>query len=108
MAPPRSQATDLNPDDKVLILGIPDPDFVREAAARLTAGILVAIGDGESVRAARRQFRELVNVMFMPGSPHEIPWHDRFFTKVIDTRAGEWPNPDRVAAEILRVLAAKP
>jgi hypothetical protein len=103
--PPR--ATDLDPSDKVLILGIPEPDYLRAAAARLTGGIIVLIADEDPVRTARRQFCELVNVMFLPGAPHEIPWHDHFFTKVIDTRAGEWPDRDRVAAEITRVLGSK-
>lgn len=102
----RLRAIDLKPDDKVLILGIPEAEFVRDAAARLMHGMLVVIGDDEAVGAARREFRELVNVMCMPGSPDEIPWHDGFFTRVIDTRAGAWPNPDRVAAEISRVLAS--
>ena len=104
MPPSPPRATDLSPGDKVLVLGIPEPDYLREAAARLTAGILVVIADDEPVRIARREFRELANVMFQPGSAAEIPWRDGFFTKVIDMRQGEWPDPGRVAAEISRVL----
>jgi len=101
MPPP---ATDFAPDDKVLFLGIPDPAVVREAASRLTRGILVAIGDAEQVRAARREFRDLTNVMFVPGTPDQIPWQDGFFTRVIDNREGDWSNPQRVAAELKRVV----
>jgi hypothetical protein len=96
-------ATDFAPDDKVLYLGIPDSAVIRAAATRLTRGVLVAIDDAEKVRLSRREFRDLPNVMFVPGTPDEIPWRDGFFSRVIDTRAGDWPNPQRIAAEIERV-----
>lgn len=98
-------ATDLAPDDKILYLGIPDSTVIRAAASRLTCGLIVAIGDAEKVREARREFRDLTNAMFVPGSPDEIPWRDGFFTRVVDTRDGDWPDPQRVAAEISRVVA---
>jgi hypothetical protein len=96
-------ATDFAPDDKVLYLGIPDPAAIRAAASQLTRGVLVAIGDPEEVGLSRREFRDLPNVMFVPGTPDEIPWRDGFFTRVVDTRDGDWPNPQRVAAEIARI-----
>ncbi len=98
-------ATDLAPDDKVLYLGVPDAEAVREFAARLSRGVLVAIDEPEKIGSARREFRDLMNVMFVPGTPDEIPWQDGFFTRVIDTRQGDWPNAQRVAAEVARVLA---
>jgi hypothetical protein len=96
-------AIDFAPDDQVLYLGIPDSAVIRDAASQLTRGVLVVIDDGERVRASRREFRDLTNVMFVPGTPGEIPWRDGFFTRVIDTRQGDWPNPHRVAAEITRI-----
>jgi hypothetical protein len=99
------QATDFSSGDKVLYLGIPAPAVVREIAARLTGGILVAIGDADEVRTSRREFCDLLNVMFVPGTPDEIPWQDGFFSRVIDTRDGNWPDPAKVAAEIARVTA---
>ncbi len=96
-------ATDLAPDDKVLSLGIPDSALVRAIAARLSRGVLVALDESEAVRAARREFRDLTNVMFVPGTPDEIPWQDGFFTRVVDTRNGEWARPQNVAAELKRV-----
>jgi hypothetical protein len=45
--------------------------------------------------------------MFVPGLPDEIPWKDGFFTRVVDSRAGDWPNPQRVAAELKRVAAER-
>jgi hypothetical protein len=98
-------ATDFTPDDKVLYLGIPDSAVIRAAASRLTRGVLVAIDGAEKVRLSRREFRDLPNVMFVPGTPGEIPWHDGFFTRVIDARDGNWPDPAKVAAEIARVTA---
>ena len=96
-------ATDFAPDDKVLYLGIPDSPVIRAAASRLTRGLLVAIDGPEKVRLSRREFRDLPNVMFVPGTPDEIPWRDGFFTRVIDYRNGNWPDPPKVAAEIARV-----
>ncbi|MCS6953815.1 MAG: methyltransferase domain-containing protein [Bryobacterales bacterium] len=95
----------LRPDDRVLLLSIPEPAVVAEMAARLTAGILVGLGGDEEVRAARRAARDLENVMFVPAPLEEIPWRDGFFTKVIDWR-GAWANPEQVAREVARVLAS--
>ena len=108
MFPRRLLATELEPDDRLLILGIPEPDFLREASARLTAGMVVALAEDGPVRAARLEFRSLVNVMFVPGTPEAIPWQDRYFTKVVDVSSGAWPNPRRVAAEVSRVLLYSP
>src|SRR5947209_9955796 len=98
--------TEFAPDDKVLFLGIPDAAAVRHAAARLKCGLLVAISDAEQVRAARREFNDVTNAMFVPGTPDDIPWQDGFFTRVIDTRDGDWPNPERVSVEVKRVKLA--
>jgi hypothetical protein len=97
---------DLRPDDRVLLLGIPDPRVIAEAAARLSQGVLVALGEEERVREARRAARDLHNVMFVPGTPDEIPWDDGFFTRVVDL-VGHWPSPDRVRLEIERVTAPR-
>jgi SAM-dependent methyltransferase len=94
----------LRPNDRVLLLSIPEPAVVAEIAARLSAGVVVGLGGDEEVRAARRAARDLENVMFVPAPPEEIPWRDGFFTKVIDWRGG-WQNPEQVAREVARVLA---
>ena len=96
--------TDLRPDERVLFLGIPAPEVIQEAAARVTQGVIVAFGDSEKVREARRAARDLENVMFVPATPDEIPWPDGFFTRVVDL-VGEWPSPERVHAEVQRVTA---
>ncbi len=94
----------LRPNDRVLLLSIPEHDVVAELASRLTTGIVVGLGSDEEVRAARRAARNLENVMFVPAPLEEIPWRDGFFTKVIDWRGG-WQNPEQVAREVARVLA---
>ncbi len=100
-----TRVTDVGPADRVLFLGIPEPAVAREVASRLTSGVVVALGDDEEVRAARRELRELLNVMCVSGTPDEIPWQDAFFTQVFDTRDGRWEHPERVVAEIRRVRA---
>ena len=92
----------IRPDERVLILGIPEPAIVSALAHRLDNGLLVAIGDGDAVREARKATRHLENVMFVPGTPDELPWSDGFFTRVIDT-VGIWSDPDKVRREIDRV-----
>ena len=91
--PPRDvQATDVREDDRVLFIGIPTAAVVRAFAARLSSGALVAIGTDDEVRLARREFRDLLNVMFVPAAPDENPWQDGYFTVVIDTRPDPAPE----------------
>ena len=96
---------EVRPDDRVLILGIPEPAALREMALRLISGVVVALGEDEAVAEARRAHRDLANVMCIRATPDEIPWRDSWFTRVIDLREGDWPDPDKVAREIRRVLA---
>jgi|ERR1017187_5367830 Methyltransferase domain len=95
----------IRPDDRVLLLGIPEAAVVEAIARSLSRGLLVAIGEDDAVRSARKAARDLDNVLFVPGAPDELPWRDGFFTVVIDT-AGKWPDPDKVRREIARVTAA--
>jgi hypothetical protein len=98
--------TTLHPDERLLFLGIPEQAVIAETAARLPNGLIVAFGDAEQVREARRSARDLENVMFVPATPDEIPWPDGFFTRVIDL-IRRWPSPERVESEIRRVTAAR-
>lgn len=75
--------TDLKPNDRLLLLSIPDPAVVERLAKRLTEGILVGLGSDETVSAARATARDLENVMFLAAGPDDIPWRDAFFTKAI-------------------------
>lgn len=90
------------PDERILILGIPDSAMISALARILTGGLLVAIGDDAAVRKARKVAHQFDNVMFVPGTPDDLPWRDGFFTRVIDV-AGGWPNPGKVRTEIERV-----
>ena len=93
---------ELEPDDRVLFLGVPDFGVIAACAARLTEGLVVAMGDDKAIREARKAGRDLDNVMFLPATPDNIPWGDGFFTRVIDL-VGSWPDPDRTRSEIQRV-----
>jgi len=92
-------------DDRLLVLGIPEPDQVGVLARTVSGGLVVLMAQGESVYAARRAARDLDNVMVVPGTPDQLPWRDGFFTRVIDT-VGDWPEADKVRNEIERVTAA--
>ncbi len=95
---------ELRPSDRVLLLSIPEPAIVAQLAARLPAGLIVGLGSDDEVRLARRASRHLENVMFAPASPEQIPWQEGFFSVAIafDRR---WERPERVAAELARVVA---
>jgi hypothetical protein len=67
--------------DSVLILGLARRDFIERLAA--SARLLVGIGDEDDVRAARREFASLDNVMFVTGSRHEIPWASSQFSLIV-------------------------
>jgi hypothetical protein len=92
----------IHPDERILLLGIPEPALISSLASSLTGGLLVAVGDETAVREARKAAHLLDNVMFVPGTPDDLPWRDGFFTRVIDVMGG-WPDPDKVRLESERV-----
>lgn len=83
-------------DDHVLLVSLADLDVVETCAPRCR--MLVGLGEEEQVRAARKRFAAMDNVMFTVGGRDEIPWRDGQFTVVIDADGGE------PTAEMLRVL----
>ncbi len=83
--------------ERIAVLGLSDTSGLREAAAR--AFLVVGIGDEDQVRAARRAFADLDNVMFTEGSRDEIPWQNGNFTRIVDQEGGE------ATLEMHRVLA---
>jgi hypothetical protein len=95
---------DIRPSDRVLLLSIPEPAIVAELAARLPAGLIVALGSDDEVREARRASRHLENVMFAPVGTEQIPWQDGFFSVAIAFDRGS-DHPDPVASELARVLS---
>lgn len=95
---------DVQPEDRILLLSIPEIAWLIKLAGRLGSGGVVALGNREDVYAARRAAACHANVMIHPGPPEEIPFSDGFFSKVAGSHAG-WRNPARVAAEVARVLS---
>jgi SAM-dependent methyltransferase len=94
----------IHPEDRVLLLGIPAPDVVASMSRDLTQGLLVAMGTEGEVAEARRNARELDNVMFVVWSDAAIPWRDEFFTIVVDL-VEHHADPAAIAKEIARVTA---
>jgi hypothetical protein len=87
---------EISASDRVLVLSFREPGAVR----MLTRGeALVGVGTAEEVRAARREFADLDNVMFVTGSRDEIPWQARWFTLIVDAEGGA------ATEAMLRVLA---
>jgi len=82
--------------DRVLVLSLDEMGGIR---ALTIAQALVGMGSAEQVRAARREFADLENVMFAVGSRTEIPWQEHWFTLIVD-RDGGTPTE-----AMLRVLA---
>jgi hypothetical protein len=90
--------------DRVLLLDIPDELLLGELSGKASHGIVVALGDDDAVRRARKTCALLENVMFVPAVPDQIPWKEDFFTVAIDL-AGAWDRPAIVARELLRVVS---
>ena len=96
----------LAPDDRVLFLAIPEITVIREMAAELERGLIVALGTDDQIRAARRECVDLENVMWLVATPDDIPWRSGFFTRIIDP-IGEWLESEKVATEVERVSVPK-
>lgn len=73
----------------MLLTSLADTSRLRDWAR---ARVLVGLGSDDEVRAARRQFADLENVMFVVGDRGEIPWQDRFFSIIVDAGNTE-PSP---------------
>ena len=105
MKPARGEAECLDyfgAEDRVLFLGIPDLAIVRQACAQALS--VVCLGDRDTVYEARREARDLRNVMFHPGEGRELPFDDACLNCVVGT-SGAWSDPGRVAREVARVLS---
>jgi hypothetical protein len=93
-------AIEVQPDDRILLLSIPDPDAVRSLAIRAGRGLVIGMGGDDEIRAARKALADLDNVLFvLLPEDGTIPWKDEFFSKVIA------PEQVEADAESLRVLA---
>ncbi len=86
----------LQDDDRLLLLWIPEPQEVERLSRRLSRGLLVAQGSEDEVWNARRACAHLDNVMFVPESGGEIPWRDGMFTMAVGVAT--------VTPELLRVV----
>lgn len=88
--------------DRVLLIGVFDPELVRRIAARVPDGGVAGVGPEAEVREARRLQQDLDNVMFVPAPLDQLPWQDAFFDLAVDP--GGACNDAGVKAEVLRVL----
>lgn len=90
---------EVQPDDRILLITIPDLPFLRSLAMRAPLGLVVGLGEDGEVRSARKALADLDNVMFvpMPGDG-SIPWREEFFSRVIA------PLHREAEPEMLRVL----
>ena len=88
--------------DRILVLSLAETGGIRALA---NGEALVGVGSAEQVRAARREFADLENVMFVTGSRHEIPWQARWFTLIVDHEGGAVTDAmRRVLAEGGRIV----
>lgn len=72
--------------DRVLIIGLSRRDKLPAWARQCS--LLVGIGAGSDVYAARRECAHLDNVMFSFGDRDDIPWREQYFSLILDTEAG--------------------
>ena len=93
----------IRPDDRILLLGVAPPEFLRKIAAQAERGVVVGLGTDDAVREARRLSSDVHNVMLVPAATEEVPWNDQFFTVAIDPDS-EWLDAEGTAAELARVM----
>ncbi len=95
---------EVGPRERVLHLGFGDGagtcDFARRAREGLALGVDPS---ADRVRSARKAAVELENVMFVLGTPEEVPWQEGFFSLVVcEAAPTDWA---RAAREIFRVTS---
>lgn len=92
--------------ERVLHLGFGDGEVTCRMARRAPEGMVLGVDPSDAnVRAARRRAVDLDNVMFVVGSPEEIPWQDNFFSVLLTAGVtAEWARPEQAAREMFRVL----
>jgi len=95
------------PADRILDLGCGDGASSRRLARLASGGLAIGVDTSDDmVRLARRLSVDIENLMFVLGSPEEIPWQEDFFSKVLRATSNEtWPHSERAAREIFRVVA---
>ena len=92
-------------NDRILHLGFGDGAVTRKLARLAVNGVVLGVDVSDNlVWQARKLLADIENVMFVPGSPEEIPWQEDFFSAVLSTTP-PWPDPPRAAREIHRVTA---
>ncbi|MBI3694697.1 MAG: class I SAM-dependent methyltransferase [Acidobacteria bacterium] len=90
------------PHDRILDLGCGDGASTRRLARRAVHGLALGVDPSDdNVRQARRLSVEIENVMFVQGSPEEIPWQNDFFSVLLARE----PATEPAAREMFRVLA---
>ena len=95
---------EVRPRDRVLNLSVGDGTAARRLARLAYEGLVVGVDPSEdTVRLARSLSVEIHNLMFVIGSPEEIPWQEDFFSAVLS--AGLALDRARAAREIFRVVA---
>ena len=95
--------------ERVLHLGFGDGEATCRMARRAPEGMVLGVDPSDdNVRAGRRLAVELDNVMFVVGSPEEIPWQDNFFSVLLTAEVtAEWARPEQAAREMFRVLGPR-
>src|SRR5947209_10941434 len=73
----------LRADDRVLFLDIPSAEELAAFARILIQGVVVAVGTRDAVDDTRAALADFENVMLIEAEPHQIPWREHYFTKII-------------------------
>ncbi len=97
---------EIEPTHRILDIGCGSGWISGMLAQIVTQGQVVGIDvSDEMVRQARRNYRDLGNVMFLPSGVEQIPWDENFFHKAFSVESAYyWPDPTKAFREIFRVL----
>lgn len=90
---------DVQPYDRMLLVGQLPVDELKALAASLSAGSLTLSAPSEAVADLRRELRDIGNVLIVPSEQDgTIPWADGYFSVL-------WaPHAEHAEVEFTRVL----
>ena len=101
------QRMNVQPRDRILEVGCGEGWAARRLASLVPEGLVVGLdGSDEMIRKARAQSAGLENILLLWADAEEIPWQEKFFTKVLCVEAFYYfEHPEKVLREIYRVLS---
>ncbi|MBI1956714.1 MAG: methyltransferase domain-containing protein [Acidobacteria bacterium] len=101
------QRMNVQPRDRILEVGCGEGWAARLLAPLVPEGLVVGLDVSDAmIRKARAQSAVLENILLLWADAEEIPWQEKFFTKVLCIETFYYlEHPEKALREIYRVLS---